>query len=56
MKAKFDALLKNQIWELVPCALDKNIISCKWLFKIKQNLDGFVDRYKDRLVSKGFPQ
>ena len=56
MKQEFDALIKNQTWELVPPDPNKNIVSCKWLFWIKRNVDGSIDRYKARLVAKGFTQ
>jgi len=56
MNAEFDALLKNQTWQLVPPSTTRNIIGCKWVFRIKRKADGTVDRYKARLVAKGFHQ
>ncbi|XRB12971.1 retrovirus-related Pol polyprotein [Pseudoscourfieldia marina] len=34
----------------------KNLIGCKWVFKIKLNSDGSIARYKARLVAQGFSQ
>jgi len=34
----------------------KNIVGCKWLFRVKRNPDGTIARYKARLVAKGFTQ
>lgn len=31
-------------------------MGCKWLFKVKYKVDGTVERYKGRLVAKGFTQ
>jgi histone deacetylase 1/2 len=56
MQEEFDALLRNKTWRLVPPSKGKNIIDCKWVFKIKRKSDGSVERYKARLVAKGFKQ
>ena len=31
-------------------------VGCRWLYKVKHNTDGSVNRYKDRLVVKGYAQ
>ncbi|KAL3510488.1 hypothetical protein ACH5RR_029889 [Cinchona calisaya] len=56
MQSEFDAFLKNKTWELVPMDISKNVIECKWLFRIKMKPDSSIDRYKARLVAKGFTQ
>lgn len=56
MRSEFDALLNNQTWELEPHDPTKNIVSCKWLYRLKWKADGTIDRYKARLVAKGFTQ
>ncbi|KAH0672880.1 hypothetical protein KY284_023967 [Solanum tuberosum] len=56
MKTEFDALMKNQIWDLVPPNHARNIVPFKWLFQIKTKAHGSIDRYKARLVAKGFTQ
>jgi hypothetical protein len=54
MLDEFNALLHNGTWDLVPPSSSPNLVSCKWVFRIKRNSDGTVDRYKARLVAKGF--
>jgi hypothetical protein len=54
MNSEYQALIKNKTWHLVPPPARKNIIGCKWVFKIKQKADGSIDRYKGRLVAKGY--
>ena len=56
MDVEFDALIRNKTWHLVPPQKGKNVIDCKWVYKIKRRLDGKIDRYKARLVAKGFKQ
>lgn len=51
MDEEYDALIKHKTWKLVPRPVDKNIVSVKWIFRIKN--DG---RYKARLVARGFSQ
>jgi hypothetical protein len=31
-------------------------IGCKWVYKIKRKPDGTIDRYKARLMAKGYNQ
>jgi len=56
MDSEHQALLRNKTWHLVPSPKGKNVIGCKWVYKIKRRADGTIDRYKARLVAKGFKQ
>jgi hypothetical protein len=56
MDEEMAALDANAIWELVVVLEDKKAIGCKWVYKIKHNVDGSVSRYKARLVAKGYAQ
>jgi hypothetical protein len=56
MSEEYDALLKNDTWTLVPSRPGMNLVDCKWIFKIKRHADGSIERYKVRLVAKGFSQ
>jgi hypothetical protein len=56
MEEEYDALLKNKTWHLVSPTSNKNIIDCKWVYRVKKRADGTIDRYKARLVAKGFKQ
>jgi hypothetical protein len=46
----------NVTWELVALLKDKKAIGCKWVYKVKHNVDGSVSKYKARLVAKGYAQ
>jgi histone deacetylase 1/2 len=41
MDAEISALMKNNTWHLVPPPRGKNIIDCKWVWKVKRKADGF---------------
>jgi len=56
MDAEFLALQRNKTWHLVPPKEGRNIIDCKWVYRIKRKADGSIDRHKARLVAKGFKQ
>ncbi|KAK1629341.1 hypothetical protein QYE76_003656 [Lolium multiflorum] len=56
MHDEYKALIDNKTWHLVPPSSTRNIIDCKWVYRVKKNADGTIDRYKARLVSKGFKQ
>jgi hypothetical protein len=56
MNSEYDALMKNKIWHLVPPQKGRNVIDCKWVYKVKHKAGGSLDRYKARLLAKGFKQ
>jgi len=56
MQCEIFALESNQTWETALLPKDKAAISCKWVFKIKYKVDGTIERYKARLVVKGYTQ
>lgn len=56
MQEEYDALMRNQTWHLVPAGQGKNLIDCKWVYKINKKSDRTINRYKARLVAKGFKQ
>ena len=50
------ALMKNQTWEVVNLEKGMNPVGCRLVFTIKYNSDGTIERYKTRLVAKGYTQ
>lgn len=52
---EYDALMRNSMWELVPRP-NRDIVGYKWIFTVKRKADGSVDRFKARLVARGFLQ
>jgi hypothetical protein len=56
MLEELRALEKNKTWDLVKLPAGKKVVSCKWVFTVKQNPEGKVERYKARLVARGYSQ
>ncbi|XP_015885158.1 uncharacterized mitochondrial protein AtMg00810-like [Ziziphus jujuba] len=56
MLDELDALHKNHTWSLVPRPTHGNIVGSKWVFKTKLKEDGCLDKYKARLVARGYTQ
>ena len=44
------------MWELVPPPEGKNVVGSRWVFKVKRDADGSVQRLKARLVAQGYSQ
>jgi hypothetical protein len=56
MTEEYRSIIKNDIWELVLRPKSKDVVSSKWLFKIKHSVDGSIEKYKARFVARGFSQ
>ncbi|KAL5552189.1 hypothetical protein UlMin_002365 [Ulmus minor] len=56
MQAEYDALQRNETWDLVTPPTDVNTIGCRWVYKLKYKSDGTIERHKARLVAKGYNQ
>lgn len=54
MKSEITDLEENNTLELVTLPSTKKPIGCRWVYKVKLNFDGSIERYKDRLVVKAF--
>ncbi|CAH2215949.1 jg24904, partial [Pararge aegeria aegeria] len=56
IQSEIESLRNNKTWDLVEIPNNVNIVSCKWVFTIKNNESGEPTRYKARLVARGFTQ
>jgi hypothetical protein len=50
------ALHTNRTWSLVPFHPSMNIVGSRWVYRIKRRVDGSIERYKARLIARGFTQ
>ena len=56
MNTKIKALELNNTWVLTDLPQHKNVIGCKWVYKIKHRSDESIERFNARLVAKGYTQ
>lgn len=56
IEEEIKSLKENGTWDIVPKPKDRDIVTCKWVFKLKRNTEGNVEKYKARLAARGFSQ
>ncbi|KAA3460884.1 DNA polymerase zeta catalytic subunit-like [Gossypium australe] len=56
IKSELDSIMQNHTWELVDLPPGIKPLNSKWIFKWKMKVDGTIDKYKARLVIKGYRQ
>ncbi|KAI5351223.1 hypothetical protein L3X38_004114 [Prunus dulcis] len=56
MESKLESMSKNGVWSLDELPSGSKPTGCKWVYKTKRNAQGKIDRYRARLVAKGFTQ
>ena len=54
--SEYKSLIENNTWELTELPVGRKLIGSKWIFRVKYDNDGTVERFKGRLVAKGFTQ
>ena len=48
--------MTNDVWDIVLKPEGKRVVSSKWIYKIKHAAGGSIEKYKERLVARGFCQ
>jgi hypothetical protein len=56
IQTELDSLSRNETWALVNKPEGRKIVGCKWVFSVKNDEFGNVDRFKARLVAQGYTQ
>ena len=55
-KEEMNSMESNRVWDLVDLPPSRKTIGNKWVLNIKHKVDETIDKYKDRLVAKGYTQ
>lgn len=53
---ELNSLIKNKTWEHVSLPPNRKAIGSRWVFKLETNAKSSINRYKVRLVAKGYTQ
>ena len=53
MDEELKALSKTNTWSIVPLPAGKHVIDCRWVYKLKFNPDGTIERPISRVVARG---
>jgi hypothetical protein len=56
MMKEIESLHKNEMWDLVKLPSGRKHVGSKWVFKKNMNATGQVEKFKARLVVKGYSQ
>jgi hypothetical protein len=56
MTEEYQSIMKNDVWVIVPRSEGKSVVTSKWIYKIKYEVDGSVEKYNARFVARGFSQ
>ncbi|KAL4340682.1 hypothetical protein GQ457_08G019310 [Hibiscus cannabinus] len=54
MQEEIRMISKNDTWKLVDKPKNKKVIGVKWVYRVKLNSDGSINKHKARLVVKGY--
>jgi transposase InsO family protein len=56
IRLELSNLIQFGTWRYVKRPKDQAVVSTKWVFDVKYTADGRIDRFKARLVARGFSQ
>ena len=56
MHEELDSISKNEVWDITELLAGRKPVRCKWVLRKKYKADGSLDKYKARLMAKGFTQ
>ena len=56
MEDELRSMSTNKVWDLVEIPDGVKLVGCKWVYKTKRDSKEKVERFKARLLAKGFTQ
>ena len=56
MDKEYNSLMKNNVWEIVPLPKGRKVMKSGWVYAIKFDANGKMERFKARFICKGYSQ
>jgi hypothetical protein len=56
MEDEIRSMSVNKVWDLEEIPKVAKTVGCKWVYKTKCDFNGNIERFKTRLMAKGFTQ
>jgi hypothetical protein len=56
MEDEMRSMSNNKVWDLEEIPKGAKLVGFKWVYKVKYDSEGNIEKYKGRLVAKGFTQ
>ena len=44
MVEEYDSIVRNSAWEIVPRLVGKSVVGSRWIYKVKQAVDGSLEK------------
>jgi len=54
MIEEYTSIMRNDVWDIVPRPKGNLVVSSRWLYKIKYDTYGSIEKFKVRFVARGF--
>jgi hypothetical protein len=54
MVEEYTSIMKNDVWDIVPRPKGKLVVSSRWIYKIKNDANDNIEKFKVRFVVRGF--
>ena len=51
MVEEYNSIMTNDVWEVVPRPQNKSVVGSRWIYKIKYDADGNIEKFKPRFRS-----
>lgn len=56
VQKELENLTESGTWEICERPPNTNVVDCRWVLRIKKNFAGEIEKYRARLVAKGYTQ